>query len=343
MSGADAVGVERPIAVLGAGSWGTALAILLASQGNDVVLWAFEEEVADEIAAGENRTYLPGFKLPNTIRSTANLHEALVDAHMIVSVTPSQFVRSVISEARSSIPDDVLVVSASKGIETSTLMRMDELFSDLLPGDVYSRFSVLSGPSFAKEVAEGAPTAVVVASRSQSAALSVQSMFQTERFRVYTNDDVVGVELGGALKNVIALAAGVAAGLGYGHNTRAALITRGLAEMTRLGEAMGARRTTFAGLAGMGDLVLTCTGELSRNRTVGFRLGAGESLEAILSDMTAVAEGVKTTKAAVDLGRRHGVELPICEEVHAILSEDRVPEDAVRALMLRDPKPEDWA
>ena len=333
----------RPIAVLGAGSWGTALAVLLAGQGHDVVLWAFEDKVADEIKAGENRTYLPGFPMPPTLRSSSDLHRAIIDAHMIVSVTPSQFVRSVISEGARSIPDDALVVSASKGIETDSLMRMDELFSDLLPGDVYSRFSVLSGPSFAKEVAEGAPTAVVVASRSESAAQTVQSTFQTERFRVYTNDDVVGVELGGALKNVIALAAGVAAGLGYGHNTRAALITRGLAEMTRLGAAMGARRSTFAGLAGMGDLVLTCTGDLSRNRTVGFRLGRGESLEEILSDMTAVAEGVKTAKAAVDLGRRHGVELPICEEVLAILTEDRAPEEAVRALMLRDPKPEDWA
>ena len=332
----------RPIAVVGAGSWGTALASLLASAGHDTVLWALEDDVAAEIAGGENRTYLPGVSLPESLRSTSDLHAAIGDARMIVSVTPSQFVRNVIMRGRDAIPDDALVVSASKGIETATLMRMDEVFADLLPGDVHARFCVLSGPSFAAEVAEGAPTAVVVASRSEAARLSVQTTFQTERFRVYTNDDVVGVELGGALKNVIALAAGVTAGLGYGHNTRAALITRGLAEMTRLGVAMGARRATFAGLAGMGDLVLTCTGELSRNRTVGFRLGRGESLEDILGPMTAVAEGVKTAQSTVALARQHDVELPICEEVLAILTEGRAPEEALRRLMLRDPKPEDW-
>ncbi len=330
------------VAVVGAGSWGTALAMLLASRGHHVVIWAFEPTVAREIEGGENRTYLPGVRLPPTLGASTDLSETLVDVDMVVSVTPSQFVRSVISEVAGSIPERALLVSASKGIETSTLMRMDELFEEILPGEVHDRFSVLSGPSFAKEVAEGAPTAVVVASRSERVRTEVQGAFQTDRFRVYTNDDVVGVELGGALKNVIALAAGVAAGLGHGHNTRAALMTRGLAEMTRLGVAMGARRSTFAGLAGMGDLVLTCTGELSRNRTVGFRLGQGESLDEILGDMTAVAEGVKTAQAAVDLAHRHDVELPICAEVLAILTEGRAPEDAVRALMLRDPKPEDW-
>ncbi len=334
-------GVGR-VAVLGAGSWGTALAALLADRGHDVILWAYEPQVAAEIGDGENRTYLPGVRLPPGLTSSTDLTAALVDVDMVVSVTPSQFVRHVIVEAAPAIPPDALLVSASKGIETSTLMRMDEIFAEILPGAVQERFSVLSGPSFAREVAEGAPTAVVVASRSETARLRVQAAFQTDRFRVYTNEDVVGVELGGALKNVIALAAGVAAGLGYGHNTRAALTTRGLAEMTRLGMAMGAQRSTFAGLAGMGDLVLTCTGDLSRNRTVGFRLGQGETLEEILGEMTAVAEGVKTAQATVDLAARHGVELPICSEVLAILTEGRDPEEAVRSLMHRDPKPEDW-
>ncbi len=332
----------RRVAVVGAGSWGTALAALLARRGHDVVIWAFEPEVARQIAAGENRTYLPGVPLPDGLRAETDLRAALTDVTMLVSVTPSQFVRHVMLDAAPFIGEDTLLVSASKGIETSTLKRMDELFAEIVPGDVQRRFSVLSGPSFAREVAEGAPTAVVVASRSERARKAVQATFQTDRFRVYTNDDVVGVELGGALKNVIALAAGVTAGLGYGHNTRAALITRGLAEMTRLGVAMGAKRSTFAGLAGMGDLVLTCTGDLSRNRTVGFRLGQGESLEEILGEMTAVAEGVKTAQATVDLAARHHVELPICSEVLAILTEGRDPEAAVRSLMLRDPKPEDW-
>jgi glycerol-3-phosphate dehydrogenase (NAD(P)+) len=260
----------------------------------------------------------------------------------VVSVAPSQFVGRVMSEAVPHLDADAILVSASKGIEISTLRRMDEVFSTLLTSDQMERFTVLSGPSFATEVAREMPTAVVVASRSRDARLRAQEVFQTDYFRVYTNRDVIGVELGGALKNVIALAAGVAAGLGFGHNTRAALMTRGLAEMTRLGVALGADRHTFAGLAGMGDLVLTCTGELSRNRTVGFRIGQGESLDEILGHMTAVAEGVKTAQAVVDLAARTGVEMPIAEEVNAILVEGRDPMQALRNLMLRDPKPEHW-
>jgi glycerol-3-phosphate dehydrogenase (NAD(P)+) len=235
------------------------------------------------------------------------------------------------------------VVSASKGIEVSTGRRMDEVLSELLTPEQAHLLTFLSGPSFATEVSGEAPTAVVVASRSVEAALTAQEIFQTEHFRVYTNPDVLGVELGGALKNVIALAAGVIAGMGFGHNTLAALITRGLAEITRLGVAMGADPATFSGLAGMGDLVLTCTGSLSRNRTVGYRIGQGESLKEILGGMKSVAEGVHTVQAVGELAREFGVEMPISEEVHALLWEGRDAKEAVRNLMLRGPKPEVWS
>lgn len=261
----------------------------------------------------------------------------------MVSVSPSQFVGGIMARAAPHLADDAVVVSASKGIELDTLRSMDQVLGAVLPAAVMERFCVLSGPSFAAEVAREAPTAVVVASRDEDTARQVQAAFQTPYFRVYTNPDVVGVEVGGALKNVIALAAGVAAGLGFGHNTLAALITRGLAEITRLGVALGAERTTFSGLAGMGDLVLTCTGSLSRNRTVGYRLGQGETLESILGDMKAVAEGVKTAEAVYALARQHQVEMPITEQVYAIVHEGCRPADALRALMLRDPKPEDWS
>ncbi len=330
------------VAVLGAGSWGTALAALLADR-HHVRLWAFEDQVAEQIrSAHENRSYLPGVVLPNSLEASSNLSEVLSGAEMVVSVVPSQHTRQILVQAAADLPADVTFVCASKGLEIGTLMRMDEVFLDVLGARVEESFTVLSGPSFAKEVAGGAPTAVVVAGRSRARAERVQSVFQNDRFRVYTNDDVIGVEIGGALKNVIALAAGIAAGLGYGHNTRAALITRGLAEITRLGVRMGARSSTFAGLAGMGDLLLTCTGELSRNRTVGFRLGQGEALEDILADMTAVAEGIKTTEAAVALATKHDVEMPICSEVLAIVAEGRDPLQVVRNLMQRDPKPEEW-
>lgn len=330
-------------AVVGAGSWGTALAALLAKKGHDVVLWSFEEDVARSIQQHHANPYLADVALPENLRATHNLGEAVDGARLVVSVSPSQFVGRVMADAAPHLSDDALVVSASKGIEISTLRRMDEVLGTILSPEVMRRFSVLSGPSFAAEVAREAPTAVVVASRNAAAAQAVQGYFQTGYFRVYTNADVVGVELAGALKNVIALAAGVTAGLGFGHNTQAALITRGLAEITRLGVALGAERGTFSGLAGMGDLVLTCTGSLSRNRTVGYRLGKGETLEEILADMKAVAEGVRTAEAADALARRHHVEMPITEQVRAIVHEGKSPSEALRTLMLRDPKPEEWS
>ena len=330
------------VAVVGAGSWGTALSAVLSKKGHDVRMWAFEPEVAEQITQGrENVSYLPGVKLPENLGSTADLATALQGAEIVVSVSPAQVVGPVMAEAAAHIEDDALIVSASKGIEITTLRRMDEVISEVLSPAQIDRFTVLSGPSFALEVARESPTAVVAASRSADAALAVQNLFQTDYFRVYTGSDVIGVALGGALKNVIALGAGVAAGLRCGHNTLAALVTRGLAEMRRLGVAMGAHASTFSGLAGMGDLFLTCTGTLSRNRTVGYRLGQGEALDTILGEMSAVAEGVATARAVHDLAAQFGVEMPIAEEVFGILTLGTDPEQALKNLMERDPRPED--
>jgi glycerol-3-phosphate dehydrogenase (NAD(P)+) len=329
--------------VVGAGAWGTALALVLERNGHDVRLWSYEADVARAIDEERRNPYLDGVPIPERLRAETDLATAVRGAELVVSASPSQFVRRVMAEAAPHLRSDVVLVSATKGIELDTLLRMDEVLGEVLPTGAMARFCVLSGPSFAKEVAAGAPTAVVIGSRNGAAADRARMLFQTASFRVYTNNDVIGVELGGALKNVIALAAGTTAGLGYGHNTLAALITRGLAEITRLGLAVGAQKDTFYGLAGVGDLVLTCTGSLSRNRTVGYRLGQGETLEQILSDMSAVAEGVKTTGAALELARRHGVEMPITEQMYAILYEGRSADEALRALMSRDPKPDEWS
>lgn len=335
--------VPSKATVVGAGSWGTALAMVLAEKGHDVTVWSYEADVASSINEHSENRYLEGVRLPPALRAETDLAAAVAGAELVVSVSPSQVVRSVMEVAGPHISPEALLVSASKGIEFGSLLRMDEVIAEVVPRGVMERFCALSGPSFASEVADRAPTAVVVASRDPGAAEEAQQAFQTPWFRVYTNSDVLGVELGGALKNVIALAAGMTAGLGYGHNTTAALIARGLAEITRLGVAMGARQATFYGLAGMGDLVLTCTGSLSRNRTVGFRLGQGESLDDILSDMTAVAEGVKTASAVHELAHRHGVEMPIAEQVYAIVEEGRSASEALQTLMRRDPKPEEWS
>lgn len=335
--------MKDTIAVVGAGSWGTALANLLAKKGYRVRLWSHEPDVADAIATTrENPRYLQGIELAPKLEATADIAAAVAGAGVVVSVSPAQYVRQVMSSAAPALDRDALVVSASKGIEIESLKTMAEVFDEVLPGPIAERACFLSGPSFALEVARELPTAVTVASRSAEAAATAQLLFQTEYFRVYTTHDVRGVELGGSLKNVIAVGAGMTTGLGLGHNARAALITRGLAEMTRLGIALGADPLTFAGLAGMGDLILTCTGELSRNRSVGLALAQGRSLDEILASMTMVAEGVPTTRAAHALAQRSGVEMPIVAEVHAVLFEGRTPSAAVENLMLRTPKAEVW-
>lgn len=331
------------VGVIGAGSWGTTLANLLSQKGEDVVLWSFEAEVADAInEERRNTVYLPDIQLSSSLRATSSLEETIEGAAAVVSVSPAQHVRRLMAQVADSLGPDTLVVSASKGIETKTLATMAEVMEEELAPTVARRAAYLSGPSFALEVARREPTAVAVASPSSDAAREVQELFQTDYFRVYTNPDVKGVELGGALKNVMALASGMVVGLGLGNNTLAALITRGLAEMARLGVALGASPLTFAGLAGMGDLILTCTGSLSRNRSVGVRLGQGEALEDILRDMRMVAEGVETARAAHRLALREGIEMPIVAEVHAVLFEGRAASEAVEHLMGREPKPEQW-
>jgi glycerol-3-phosphate dehydrogenase (NAD(P)+) len=330
-------------AVIGAGSWGTALALVLHRKGIPTTLWSHDGDVPEQVRASGENPYLQGVPVPEGLQVTSDLAAALAGARLVVSVSPAQFVGGVMAEASPFLAPDALVVSASKGIELKTLRTMDQVLAAVLPAGAMDRFAVLSGPSFAAEVARELPSAVVVASARKPVRLEVQRLFATERFRVYTSPDVVGVELGGAVKNVIALAAGVVAGLGFGHNTLAALMTRGLAEIARLGAALGADPATFSGLAGMGDLVLTCTGELSRNRQVGQRLGEGVPLDRILREMRAVAEGVGTTAAVHALAARHGVEMPIVHQVHELLEGRTTPEAAVRALMIREPRPEQWS
>ena len=331
------------VAVIGAGAWGTALGTLLAEKDElTVTMWSFEADVADSINELHQNRYLPGIDLPDALRAETDLSRTLEGASVVLSASPAQVVREVMTEAAPNVSADALVVSASKGIENGTLLRMDEVLGQILPEQSMERFCVLSGPGFAKEVASHAPTTVVIAGRTAEAANEAQDIFQTSYFRIYTSTDIVGVELGGALKNVVALAAGIVSGLGYGHNTIAAVITRGLAEITRLGVAMGSDRATFSGLAGMGDLLLTCTGDLSRNRTVGYRLGQGESLQEILSDMKAVAEGVKTTESVYELAKDRGVEMPIVEQVYGVLNNAVKPADALGMLMLREPTSEEW-
>ena len=330
-------------AVLGAGAWGTALANVLARKGIATRLWSYERDVADGInAEHRNARYLEGVALDPALRATGEMAEALDGASVVVSVSPSHVVRRVMAEAAPHIAPGALVVSASKGIENESLKTMDEVLQDVLPAELGAACTFLSGPSFALEVGLEHPTAVTIASGDAEAALRAQEVFQTRYLRVYTSRDVRGVELGGALKNVIAIAAGVVDGLGFGNNTRAALITRGLAEITRLGVAAGADARTFAGLAGMGDLILTCTGALSRNRSVGVELGRGRTLDDILGGMVAVAEGVRTTRSAHDLARKLEIEMPIVDAMHGVLFEGRDVKETAAALMLREPKAEVW-
>lgn len=328
------------IAVLGAGSWGTALADLLTRLGHDVRIWAHEPDVVADINDhGANSAFLPGLHLAEGLRADGDPHRVVSGTGVIVSATPSHVVRSVIGGVASSLAPGALVISATKGIEESSLARMSEIIEATAP---HVRVAVLSGPSFAREVAERQPTAVVAAAGRRDDAEAVQALFSSAEFRVYTNHDVTGVELGGSLKNVIAVAAGILDGLGLGNNPRAALLTRGLAEIGRLGEAMGADPLTFAGLAGMGDLILTCTGGLSRNRRLGIDLGQGKSLEEHRAGVRTVAEGVNTALGASRLASRHGVEMPITEQVKAVLFDNVAPADSIRLLMERTLKAETW-
>lgn len=328
------------VAVIGAGSWGTTVAAL-ASENAPTMLWARNPDVASAVATQHrNEDYLPAVDLPAALGATSTLAEACEGAQVVVMAVPSHGFRAVLAEAQPLIGDDTAVISLSKGIEQGTLLRMTEVIAEVLPEHPADLIGVLSGPNLAKEVALGQPTASVVALGDASRAEVLQTLFMTQTFRVYTNPDVVGCEIAGALKNVIAIAAGIAYGLGYGDNTKAALITRGLAELARLGMALGGDPLTFSGLAGMGDLVATCTSDKSRNRTVGVALGQGRKLDDIVAEMKMVAEGVKSTEAVLELGRRKGVELPIAEQVGAVLYEGRTPSEIVPALMHRQAKAE---
>ncbi len=322
------------IAVLGGGAWGTALAVHLARLDREVTLWARDGGLIAEMSAtGENRAYLPGVEMPATLRPTADLDRALHGAACVVSAIPSHGTREVIRRARPLLARGTVVVSATKGLEVETLLRVSEVMEEELGAGW--PIAVLSGPSFAAELARGAPTAVSVAGRSDDTVAAVQREFRSRYFRLYGTRDLVGVEIGGAMKNVIAIAAGAVESLGLGDNARSALITRGLAEISRLAAALGGQRETLAGLSGLGDLVLTCTGRLSRNRSVGIELGKGRPLGEILGEMKAVAEGVRTTRAALALGGRCGVELPITAQMADVLGGRKTPRDAVEELMLR--------
>lgn len=326
------------VAIIGDGGWGTALGLVLERNGHDVTLWGPFAPYIDEIrATGENRKFLPGVRLPSTLSWTADLGAAVRGADVAVLAVPSRFFRSVLAQLAPVLPSVTKVVSVAKGLDKETHRRLTEIAADLLGrGPV----AALSGPSHAEEVARRIPTAVAIACIDHAMAEDLQRVFNSPEFRIYTTDDVIGVELGGALKNVIAVAAGISDGIGFGDNTKAALITRGLAEMTRLGVARGAHPETFAGLSGIGDLIVTCASKLSRNRGVGERLGRGEKIDDIMRGMEQVAEGVWTCRAALDLARELGVDVPITEQVVAVVHEGRDPRVAVQALMSRDPKPE---
>lgn len=329
------------IGVIGAGSWGTALANVVAANGHDTTLWAYEPELVTGMAATRvNHLFLPGIELHPGLNYTGALAEAVSGAELVLLVTPTQVMRNLLADLADSIAPTAILASASKGIELGTLCTVSQICCQVLGDAVRERFVALSGPTFAKEVALGLPSLIVAGSANDAAAHTVQAAFSNPVFRVYTSDDAIGVELGGAVKNVIAIAAGISDGLGFGHNTRAALITRGLAEMKRLGRAMGAQDATFAGLAGMGDLVLTCTGDLSRNRTVGVKLGQGLTLEVIMAEMRMVAEGVKSAESVNALAQKLGVEMPITQKVYEILYGNKPARQAVLELMSRDLKPE---
>ena len=331
----------KKVSVFGSGNWGTALAHLMASNGHSVYQWVREKEVYEGINSNhKNPLFLKDIDLPKNIIATMNAEEASKESSIIILVVPSQFIRSFIIEARDILPVGVPIVICSKGIELGTLQTMHEVLIEELPGKYHNQIAILSGPSFALEVGNKYPTNVTVASYNPDTAKQVQKMVSALYFRAYTSSDVIGVEFGGATKNVIAIAAGGSDGIGYGHNSRAGLITRGLAEITRLAKRKGANPETLAGLSGMGDLVLTCTGELSRNRTVGFNLAQGKTIKQILDEMNQVAEGVHSSKSIYLLSKKLEVEMPITEQVYQVVHEDKLVKDAVKDLLTRSLKDE---
>lgn len=333
--------MAKTVATIGAGNWGTALSFSLAGLGHRLRLWAYEKEIVASIRERrENCLFMPGIRLPQNIEAADNLDEALEGADIVLTAMPSHVCRSLFERMLPCLKPEMSFVSATKGLETDSRMRMSEVIRSVVGRRFEPQLTVLSGPSFALEVVRGDPTAIVAASDDRQAAKFIQGEFSSRTLRLYTSPDVVGVELGGAVKNVIAIAAGVIEGLQLGHNPTAALITRGLAEMTRLACACGAKRETLAGLAGMGDLVLTCTGDLSRNRTVGIELGRGRSLAEIVGSMRMVAEGIKTTGATVALAAERGIEMPITRQIDRLLKGELSPYEAIRELMERTLKEE---
>lgn len=329
------------IAVLGAGSWGTTLAILLADNSHSVTLWSYREADVEVMrSTHENPDFLPGIPIPPAVVVTHDFEEALRKAEMVIGAVPSQYLRNVLSQARQHISPEVTIVNVAKGVENGTLMTMSEMISDVLPGHDPSKIATLSGPSHAEEVSRRIPTTVVVASSEIETARHVQRAFMMPYFRVYASNDIKGVEIGGSLKNVIAIAAGIIDGAQLGDNTKAAVMTRGIAEVARVGVALGAHVRTFSGLSGIGDLMVTCMSRHSRNRYIGVEIGKGKKLPEILAGMVMVAEGIATTQSAHDLARRVNVETPIVDQVHKILFEGKDPLKACHDLMTRDPKGE---
>ncbi len=331
------------VSVLGAGSWGTAIAILLASKYDNVILWEFRHDVAKELVeTRENKLMLPGVRIPEKIKIIFDFEKSVKNRDVLILAVPSHNMREVATRLSKVDFGNAILVNVAKGIENDTLMRMSEVIHDCIPELSESRMATLSGPSHAEEVSRQIPTAVVAASKNLKTAQDVQRIFMTPNFRVYASSDLIGVELGGSLKNIIAIAAGIADGVGYGDNTKAALMTRALVEITRLGTAMGADPMTFAGLSGMGDLIVTCMSRHSRNRFLGEQIGKGKTLQQVLDEMVMVAEGVRTTRSAHDLAQKYKVELPITEQVYKVLFEDKPPKQAVTELMVRGAKIETW-
>lgn len=329
------------ISVLGAGAWGTTLAILLHYNGHSITLWEYKRQYAKQLIKSKiNKTYLPGIKIPDEILITSDLSEASEDKNIIVLAVPSQFLRSVVKEIKFNNIKNTILVSVAKGIEKNSLLTMSQMIKDVFSDIDNSQIGVISGPSHAEEVSVRIPTAVVAASKSKDTSKTIQAAFMTSYFRVYSSTDLIGVELGGAFKNVIAIGAGIIDGAKFGDNTKAAIMTRGVAEISRLGLALGAKQETFSGLSGMGDLIVTCMSKHSRNRFVGEKIGQGKKLKDILKNMLAVAEGVETSRSASMLAKKHNVDTPITNEVYKMLFEDKDPVKATTDLMTREMKEE---